>query len=37
MAKKRHESPPMIKEFDPNEENAKTRAKRRKEELKKRE
>ena len=33
----RGSSPPMIREYDPNEENAKTRAKRRKEELKKRE
>ena len=33
----RHYSPPMIKEYDPNEENAKTRAKKRAEEIKKRE
>jgi len=34
---KRGLSPPMIREYDPNEENAKTRAKRRRDELKKRE
>ena len=35
--KKRNYSPPMIKEYDPYEDNAKTRAVKRREELKKRE
>jgi len=34
---KRHLSPPMIQEYNPNEENARTRAKRRKDEISKRE